>query len=366
MRMRILGILLFFWFSAFNQSEQKSYSLNGYIKNMQTGIFNHLEIPQAGIDTVVFLQDNLIHNRLNFAYYANSNWTIKAELRSRIFWGDIVNNTPEYGDQIDDASNDYLKLSTLIVNKNRFVIHSYFDRLYADYTKGNLQMRVGRQRINWGINTVWNPNDVFNAFSYTDFDYEERPGSDAILVRYYTGFASSVEIAAKVFDKWEDAVIAGLWKWNKWNYDFQLLTGFVSEELVLGGGWAGNIRNSGFKGEFSYFHPFEEGVKESFAASLAWDYTFKKGIYSGFGFLYNSNGSLNTPISDLFSFELSAKNLYPFKYAIFGSASYGFTPLVNGSLAIIYSPGKANALLYFWSYTPRPVQVRHILCCHPV
>ena len=35
---------------------------------------------------------------------------------------------------------------------------------------------AGRQRINWGQTFVWNVNDVFNAYSYFDFDYKERPG----------------------------------------------------------------------------------------------------------------------------------------------------------------------------------------------
>lgn len=32
---------------------------------------------------------------------------------------------------------------------------------------------------------AWNPNDWFNTYNYFDFDYEERPGTDAIRVRVY-------------------------------------------------------------------------------------------------------------------------------------------------------------------------------------
>jgi len=123
------------------------------------------------------------------------------------------------------------------------------DRLYLDYTSGNWQFRVGRQRINWGINTAWNPNDIFNAYSFTDFDYEEKPGSDAILAKYYINYASSIEIAVKAFDDWEKAVAGMLFSWNQWNYDFQLLAGYMQNNLVGGGGWAGNLWNAGFKGE---------------------------------------------------------------------------------------------------------------------
>ena len=329
---------------SYGQEKEKNWSLNGYIKNMQTVIINDVKIPALGIDTTLFLQDNLIHNRLNFKWYPNQNFTFKAEMRNRVFWGDLVKSNPDYGKLIENGANDFFNLSSILVDNNNVILHSTIDRLYMEYMKGDWEIRIGRQRINWGINTVWNPNDVFNAFSFTDFDYEERPGSDAVRIKYYTGFASSIEIAAKAFENIEDAVFAGLWKFNKWNYDFQILSGYAQEELVLGGGWAGNLKNAGFKGEFSYFQPFEEDIEPSFAGTLAFDYSFKKGLYYSGGYLYNSNGDIDTPISNLFSFELSAKNLYPYRHALFSAVSYPFNPLLSGTLSVIYSPGEAHAM----------------------
>ena len=43
---------------------------------------------------------------------------------------------------------------------------------------------------------------------------------------------------------------------------------------------------------------------------------------------------------NLFSYQLSAKNLSPYKYSLFVSGMYKFTPLILGGLAAIYSPGK--------------------------
>ena len=80
------------------------------------------------------------------------------------------------------------------------VFNTTIDRVFLEYNKNDWEVRVGRQRINWGINLAWNPNDVFNAYSFFDFDYEERPGSDAIRIRKYTGIASSVELAANITD----------------------------------------------------------------------------------------------------------------------------------------------------------------------
>jgi len=334
------------WLTAQEEQKERNWELNGYIKSLQTLIFFNNSYPDLQnlrlVDT--FLVDNLLHNRLNFKWYPNDHLTFYAEARNRIFYGDLVKANPNYGEQIGNANNDYFDLSAVLLDKNGWVIHSMLDRLYLEYINNNWEIRLGRQRVNWGISTVWNPNDIFNAFSFTDFDYEERPGSDALRVRYYTGFASSVELVVNAFDTWDEATIAGLWRFNKWQYDFQLLAGYTEQYLSLGGGWAGNIKNAGFKGEFNYFSALENGLDDAFAATIALDYSLSNSTYFNLGILYNDQGSTDAPISGLFSFELSARNLYPYRWAVFGQVGYPFTPLLNGGLAIIYSPVKAHPL----------------------
>lgn len=311
------------------QEEERNWALNGYLKNLQTGIF---------LGEEQFLQDNLIHNRLNFSWYPSEEWSFRADLRSRAFFGDLVSANDQYAALIDNANNDYFDLSLVLLDSRSWVIHSMLDRLYVQYSKDKWEIRLGRQRINWGISTIWNPNDVFNAFAFTDFDYEERPGSDAIRIRYFTGFASSVELVAKAADRLDETVIAGMWRFNRWNYDFQLLTGIVQNEWAIGAGWAGNIKNAGFKGEWTYFIPLDDEIKPSFALTFGVDYVFANGIYLNAAYLYNSNGGTNNDIVNLFDFELSAKNLYPFRHATILQGSYALTPLLSGGLAVIYSP----------------------------
>lgn len=342
-----MAVLFAFPFLVQGQEEEpKSWSLNGYIKNMQTLLFFNEAYPdiQKGMLVDTFLQDNLIHNRLNFSWAIRNELKFHAGLRTRVFYGDLVKATPAYGDAIDDANNDYFDLSAVLLDESAWVAHSMLDRLYLEYFKGNWEVRLGRQRINWGISTVWNPNDIFNAFSFTDFDYEERPGSDALRVKYYTGFASSIEIAARAFDNWDDATLAGLWKFNKGSYDIQLLAGYTQQDLALGGGWAGNLDDAGLKGEFTCFLPLEGSREKSFAATIGVDYSFSNSLYINTGYLYNSMGSTKASVTNLFGFELSARNLYPYRHAIFAQFSYPFTPLLNGGAALIYSPVDVHAL----------------------
>lgn len=332
-------ILLFLplWSMA-QEDAPKNWELSGYMKNLQTWIFIN-NGPQT-----IFLQDNLLHNRLNFSWYLNDHWKLRADLRTRVFFGDLVRTQPNYADLVENANDDYFDLSMILLDRDAWVAHSMLDRAYLEWSKDDWELRFGRQRVNWGISTIWNPNDVFNAFTFTDFDYEERPGSDALRIKRYIGFASSIEFAAKAADRLDEAVFAALWKWNRWDYDFQLLGGYVKNEWTIGAGWAGNLNNAGFKGEWTYFIPLEKELVQSFALTFGVDYVFGNGLYGNLAYLYNSNGSIEDDVSGLFSFELSAKNLYPYRHAILVQASYPITSLINTSLAFIYSPVSVHPL----------------------
>ncbi len=312
-------------------SKEKNWSLQGYTKSLQS-LFN-LNIPGIGEQTI---SDNFLHNRLNFNWYPSDNWTFKAGLRTRFFFGEFARIQPNFKASLNDAGNDVLNLTLLnIGDKN--ILHSYFDRAYFQYNKDKLEVRFGRQRINWGINTVWNPNDLFNAFTFTDFDYEERPGSDALRIQYYIGYAGSIEFAIKAFDNTDEITAATLYKFNKWNYDFQVLAGWSRKDVVLGGGWAGNIKDWGFKGEFSWFNSTIDAVDNNFVATISADYSFENSLYWASGLLYNKAGT-STNSANIFNFELSARNLYPYKWSVFTSVGYPITPLFNMNLALIYSP----------------------------
>lgn len=295
------------------------------------------------------LTDNLLHNRINFKWYINDQWTFRSDLRSRVLWGEytkanMLNPNADFAKNINDSSNDAVILSGILIEEDGFIIHSVLDRLFLEYAGEKWEMRLGRQRINWGINTVWNPNDIFNAYSFFDFDYVEQPGSDALRISRYIGLSDKIELAVspnKDFDKW---TVGLLWKTNLKSYDIQFLTGWVEDEIILGTGWAGSIKNVGFKGEISYFINDDDQIDNSISATMGLDYSFKKGLYAGFGLLYNSNGNTDQPFQQIFNFQLSAKNLYPYKWATFTQLSYPFNPLLSTSFAIIYSPVKANPL----------------------
>jgi len=317
----------------FSQEDSSKIEFNGYISNMQTVQF--LKIKQD------WTNDNLIHNRLNFKWLPNENFSFSVGLRNRIFTGETMKLSPDYGESIKKAETGYLNLSWNPVSEQSVVMNMNIDRLFFQYDKGNFSATVGRQRINWGKTFVWNPNDIFNAYSFFDFDYAERPGSDAIRLQYYTSEISSVEIASKI-DVNKDITTAGIWRFNLKEYDFQVIGGILnSSEYTIGAGWSGSIKSVDFKGEMSYFHP-KENFKDTtgqFIGSVSFGYTFPNSLNMLFEFLYSDiQDNDNSSFLDLYSGVLSVKNLSFTKYNIFGQAGYQITPLLTGSFSAIYYP----------------------------
>jgi hypothetical protein len=342
-----LTIFLCLFLSITTHSQEEStpkWQFRGYLKSLQTTYF--AAIPPSKEKTM--FNDHLLHNRLNIKWFTNENLTIIAEVRNRLFWGDQVRFTQllsgNFIKETDRGSDDFFDWSAGYANDKGYALHTTLDRFYAEYVKGKWEVRLGRQRVNWGISTIWNPNDIFNAYNFTDFDYEERPGSDALRVKRYLGVASSFEIAAKAAHDWDTFTGAALLKFHTGTYDWQVLAGVVEHHTVLGGGWAGNLGNASFKGEAAWFYPLKGSLGSSYALTLGIDYTLENQLYLSGGLLYNSNGTTSKEATDLFAFELSARNLYPFRYSVLVQVSYPFTPLLTGALIVVYSPGEAHPM----------------------
>ena len=310
-----------------SQKLNPSFSLNGYVKYLP-----------AYMDYSFFESENnhLIHNRINFRGYFGDNLSIGLELRNRVFFNDIPSI------QGDDG---LVNMSYFIVREDNFVFNSMIDRLWLKYQKDKIEISIGRQRVNWGVNTIWNNNDLFNAYNFIDFDYIERPGSDVVRFIYTGDNLSSFELVYMPNER-KGYALAGLYKLNSFGYDFQLLAANYFNDIVLGGGWAGNIKNAGFKGELSYFFD-KENIENSLSFSSSLDYSTKNGFYFLGSYLYNSNGMNESNFLSLININanvLSPKNLMPSKHSYLLQVNKPISPPLNVSLNILY--GKGIKLLY--------------------
>lgn len=333
-------LFLIFSITATVAVSQSKFSFNGYMKELSMYYKPVETIPVSATDSLDYLFLNQIHNRLNLKWFATSKLTFDLEIRNRLFFGQMVRKFPAYEEMINQDGG-FINMGVIVVSADSWFLHSSIDRAWIDYTFNKLQARIGRQRINWGINLVWNPNDIFNTFSYFEFDYEERPGTDGIKLQYFTSETSSAELVYKIGHNADETAVAGMYRFTEFKTDFQVLGGWMGKDYVLGGGWSGDIKGGGFRGEVSWFIPRESdnGSWEAVVVSISGDYFLKNSLYLHAGFLYNSYGTTGDAGGrSFFSPDISAKMLSLGRYNLFGQISYPFSPLFSGSFSTMINP----------------------------
>ncbi|MCF8379873.1 MAG: hypothetical protein K9H49_09875 [Bacteroidales bacterium] len=334
MRLFVIPVVLFFLMeSTYSQSDSSKWEFSGYLSNMQSVMV--LDEEQN------WISDNLFHNRMNLSWFPYENFTGVLQFRNRFMYGQSIQLFDGYAESID-REQSLLDLSVNILEGNSYFINTAIDRAYFQYNLKDFVFTLGRQRINWGQTFVWNPNDIFNVQNFFDFDYPEKPGSDAVRIQYYTNYSSSLELAAKL-DHEKKLTMAGYYRFNTLGYDFQVLAGLLAEEDYLAGlGWSGDIFGAGFRGEMSYFQPKRNFSDTSgvFYSSISLDYTFHNSLYiqtEGLYSLLPENFNLSG-FMEYYQGPLTVKNLSFSKWSWFAQLSYPITPLLNLSFAGMYFP----------------------------
>ncbi len=332
---RLLILLTLLSLIAGSTMAQEKISLNGYLSDMSTAY----HIPDQ------WLWENSLHNRLNLLVYPTNWLSGTIQVRSRFITGNTIRKFPGYAEGLD---GDLGLLDMTFVTDGDlgdsagYVLTSAIDRLWLQFSFGNLEITAGRQRINWGQTIIWNPNDIFNNYSYFEVDYPERPGSDAIRLQYYTGNASVIELAAKI-DSAQRITAAGYFRFNTLGFDIQMLGGvYQKEDLFLGTGWSGDLGPTAFRGEFSYFRDLDNFKDTSghVMTSIGFDYTFSNSLWLQLEGLYSSfakNLDVNSFLQ-FYSGTLDVKNLGFTEWSFFSSLSFPLTPLITGGFAVIYYP----------------------------
>lgn len=336
----MIFIPLLLWATT-GHAQSDDLRISGYLQGMPVRIGADLPEP---IRSDAFWEYRL-QNRLNLQWYITSDVTFNWEMRTRLFAGDLVEEIPFYADAIDNDPG-YMNLSWLIEENESWLLHYIPDRLNLDWATDNWRVTAGRQRINWGINTVSNPNDLFNIYSFYDFDYPERPGTDAIRVQYFIDWASRVEFAYSPARDARNSVAAGMYTFNTGGYDIQMITGYYRHKWAVGGGWAGSIRQTGFKGEVMAFMDLDEQNKNrsvNLVAALSADHMFDNSLFLIAEVLYNKNGGREQFL--LLGEPLSADNPSYSRYQVTVQGTYPFSPILSGSLAGIYYPDESAAFL---------------------
>ncbi|MEL7833865.1 hypothetical protein [Fodinibius sp. Rm-B-1B1-1] len=325
-----LFIVVFNCQSTFAQSNEFDVAFSGYLKELgQIAVSNNFSTLRY---------DNILHHRIESDWTLSNNFEFRADLRTRLLNGYTVNNTPGLKKYYEQDPN-YVDLSWVWLDTDHSLMHSTIDRLHLSYINGPWEIHAGRQRLNWSRTYVWNPNDLFNNYAFLDFDYEERPGVDALSAQYNWSYASSIETGFRIGNSWDQSVAAGMLRSSWRSYDIQITAGHYLDKLTLGGGWAGYLGDAGFKGEVSYFHPADDFFDQTghFTATAGIDYMLSNGVYLQSELLYNGGyNPRRNPLNTLTQ-PPRADNLFIAKSGFLLGGSYQLHPLVSGTLNFMSS-----------------------------
>lgn len=259
----------------------------GYVKELAGATFRDDLTDRRGV--------NILHHRLESRWAPHEAIRLQADIRNRV---------------ITDVSGTEFR--------------SEIDRLQASLEWERVSVHLGRQRVNWGKTMVWNPNDLFNAYAFLDFDYEERPGTDALILQTAWGVASGLDAG------WSAETKALRWMGQVGTYDLQLIGARYRDQYVIGGGWSGYAGSSGFKGEASWF----TGGR-SISATMGADHMLASAVYVNAEILFNggfdrsggANGGLTRPPSP--------ENLFPAPSAGYLGATKQLHPLWTVGIGVI-------------------------------
>ncbi len=315
-------------------------TLNGYFKAMPALSQNRIS------DETRFL--GVFHNRLNTGVTFSPSLRLVVEGRSRLMYNEMYRELPGIR-EIFKQDQGLVNLTGVWLSEGPWIGQSTADRLFLNWRSEKWQIRTGRQRINWGINLVSNPNDLFNTYSFFDFDYTERPGADAIRVQYYPDGLSRIETAINPARDSKEMTAAAMYAFNKSGYDIQVLAGYFRNRIAIGGGWAGHLGGAGFKGEATWFYDLEEisgVVRGNLVAAAGIDYVFGSGTFLICELLYNGGFGRHGDLAVMLTQPLRADNIMFSKYSATLSATHAFTPLFSAGFSSMYLPDiKAGFLM---------------------
>lgn len=308
-------------------SNGMQFTFHGYVKDLNTIGLAMREQPT--------MYTQLIHNRMNMKW-SSSHFNASLEIRNRFFWGDMPRLDPLLAKHLEN-SNEKINIPIVWINKKNILTHTNVERVWIEYKQKKWSAKIGRQRINWGMNNSWNPNDIFNSYNLLDFDYEERSGADAISIHHSLKEMEHLEWGT-AFHRDGKVTCALKYAFNRKGVDWQMLAGFYRSSITLGTGWQGTMGKWGFKGEVQFFSR-DQHRKALLNGSLEIDRLTPQNGYLHGSILFNEQGLTKMPTDwSRISFQNTPVQLMPARWNVLVGYRKEISPRLNGSIGLLHSP----------------------------
>jgi hypothetical protein len=208
-----------------------------------------------------------------------------------------------------------------------YALHGLY-RANMTLSRGEFDLRVGRQRIAWGTGRFWSPTDLLNPFSPVRIERDERAGVDAALAEYKLGALSRA--SAVYAPSHADGRSSGALRWhdNVAATDYSVMAGRFAGDRVVGGDLAGQVADTGVRAELT--HTRSEAGPTFWRALAGIDYAFPNTLSLTAELYYNGAGATSTHDYD-FAALFSGKVQSLARPYFGGYAGYDITPLLKSN-----------------------------------
>jgi len=248
-----------------------------------------------------------------------------------VLWGGLVAD-PVVAAVLRQPEPTWLDASAAISQRTHLNWRHTLYRGWLEYENGQVQIKLGRQRIAWGSGRIWNPTDRFNPVQPTALEPEQKLGVDAGMVVWnYGGNGSVTAVAAPARPASRTSrKLALRWQDTFGEFDVALMGGRINDENMFGLDITGNLGDAGVRLEWMQARNPQQGGYGQLSTGL--DYTwhqawFPNGLYMAIEYFYNGAAGSTLRIQDRLNSRV--------RHLLGGMLGYDLTPLWRLDLLVI-------------------------------
>lgn len=298
--------------AALSSAHAQGLKLSGYYKNLLIGSET---VSPPGEDYTLDI------NRLRLELKGPLSQGVALDLQydNEVLLGGYL-HTAQFAAQKDARPDQYWDLESNYAEGGSYYAQHRLYRASLTFTRGDTDVRLGRQRIAWGTGRFWSPLDLFNPINPIAVERDERLGVDAVLAEHKLGPLSRVSGAYARYggDEWSSALN---WHSNVRALDYSFIAGRSRGENLVGADLNGQIGGAGVRAELVQYEDYARAV-------LALDYAFQNTLTLSGELYYNGAGTDDTAAYDFTG--LFARRIQNVGRRYFGGyAAYELTPLVK-------------------------------------
>lgn len=251
-------------------------------------------------------------------------------------------DTAEFRALKDRAPPQYWRADANYVERSDVYGRHRLYRAAVILTRGEVDLKLGRQRIAWGTGRFWSPLDILNPVNPLALEREERVGVDAALIEAKLGPLSRASLVVAPAPDRGPPSRAVQWHGNAAGVDASLVAGRLLGLDTVGMDVASQIGDAGVRGEAARLRP--RGGPAFNRLMVGADYAFASGLTLSAELYYNGAGSRDPAGYDLAGLRSGrVANLATRYTGLY--ASYEVTPLLKwASYAVRNADDRSHAI----------------------